>query len=85
MKLELTLMELNDLYYGANKVALSNREILENVPGDAYWTKQVENAELLVNKLMDAIIDECAKLDEAKNYVLSMQEAQHEDRLAGNI
>jgi hypothetical protein len=85
MKLELTLMELNDLYYGANKVVVANREILENVPGDAYWTKQVENAELLANKLMDAIIDECAKLDEARNYVLSMQQAHLEDRLAGNI
>lgn len=85
MKLELTLMELNDLYYGVNKVVAANREILENVPGDTYWTKQVENAELLASKLMDAIVDECAKLDEARNYVLSMQQAYFEDKLAGNI
>ena len=85
MKLELTLMELNDLYYGANKALVANREILAYMPGDKYWTEQVERCELLCNKLMDSIIDECAKLDEAVEYVHNMQKAQAEDRALGLI
>jgi hypothetical protein len=89
MKLELDLLELNNLYVAASRyVTQCENELNEygdNVSSITYFKNEVRKAEALRDKIHIALHTECARLDEARDYVLSMQQAQYEDRLAGNI
>jgi hypothetical protein len=98
MNVELTLLELNDLYYAASKFMEQAKEDAATYKGE-YFTKQYERATELTTKLQDAVYAEARKIDEAieyvrnkqrdysafKEYADSMNEAQHEDRIAGNL
>lgn len=103
MKLELNLLELNDLYVATSRyVTQCENELKEyggSVSSITYFKNEVRKAEALRDKVHIALHTECARLDEAREYVEnkqrdysafkeyadSMNEAQLEDRLAGNI
>lgn len=89
MKLELTLLELNDLYVAVSRYAEQCREDYKtygkNVSSINYFKEQLDRAESLATAVQDELYNECAKLDEAIEYVHNMQKAQAEDRALGNI
>ena len=103
MKLELDLLELNNLYVATSRYVTQCADELKeyggNVSSITYFKNEVRKAEALRDKIHIALHSEATRLDEARDYVLnkqrdyaafehyaeSMQEAQHEDRVAGNI
>lgn len=63
MKLELNLMELNNLYMAvSNQLKIAKKEAME-YPSE-YFTEQLELTEELVVKVQDALYAECAMIDE---------------------
>jgi hypothetical protein len=90
MNIELTLLELNELYYILSKGVEKHKELVEMAKEDTpelkgYFDRELHKSIQLLDKIHKALIDECNKLDEARDYVLSMVEAQSEDRRLGNI
>ena len=73
MKLELTLLELNELYYAASKLVETNTENLKefgwNISSIEYLKKELSKAEALRDKLQTALYAEAKALDEALDYV----------------
>ena len=90
MNIELTLLELNELYYVLSKGVEKHKELVEMAKEDTpelrgYFDRELDKSTKLLDKIHKALIDECNELDEARDYVLSMVEAQSEDRRLGNI
>ena len=73
MNLELTLLELNELYYAASKLVETNTENLKefgkNISSIEYLKNEVSKAETLRDKLQTALYAEAKKLDDAVEYV----------------
>jgi hypothetical protein len=68
MKLELTLLELNDLYYVVNKGVDSHRELVEiakrTTPElEKYFEKELSKSVQLLHKIQTALYDEVNRLD----------------------
>ncbi len=84
MKLELTLMELNEVYYALGRHQVFLEKQYNEFPSE-YTKKELKKTEKLCDYVSNVLWDECNKLDEARDYVLSMAETQSEDRRLGNI
>lgn len=85
MKLELNLMELNSLYMAvSHQLEIAKKESKE-YPSE-FFNKQLDIAQELVIKVSEALYDEANRIDtEIQDYVHSMNEAQYEDRVLGNL
>ena len=90
MKLELNLLELNELYYVVSKGVEKHRELVETAKDDTpelrgYFDRELSKSVQLLDKIQTALYDEANRLDETIDYVRSMNESQSEDRILGNI
>jgi hypothetical protein len=93
MKLELTLLELNDLYYVVSKGVDSHKELLEiakrTTPElEKYFEKVLSKSVQLLDKIQTALHDEVNKLDDEPEYDSAgfteddrMQEVKSEKKL----
>jgi hypothetical protein len=68
MKLELTLLELNDLYYVVSKGVDSHKELVEiakrTTPElEKYFEKELSKSVQLLHKIQTALYDEVNRLD----------------------
>jgi hypothetical protein len=73
MNLELTLMELNDLYYVVSKGVESHKELVEiakrTTPElEKYFEKELSKSVQLLDKIQTALHDEVNKLDDEPEY-----------------
>jgi len=73
MNLELTLMELNDLYYVVSKGVDSHKELVEiakrTTPElEKYFEKELSKSVGLLDKIQTALHDEVNKLDDEPEY-----------------
>ena len=86
MKLELNLMELNSLYMAVSHQLEIAKKDAELFPSE-FFNNQLDVAQNLVIKVSDALSDEVAQVDYEmfRDMVDSTNEAQHEDRVLGNI
>ena len=77
MNLELTLMELNQLYYAASKLVQQNRKNLDelgsNISSINYFKTELHRSEVLRDKIQTALYDEANALDKAREYVESKE------------
>ena len=73
MNLELTLLELNELYYATTKLVEQNQkhldELGQNISSINYFKTQLSRSEVLRDKIQTALYDEAKSLDEALDYV----------------
>ena len=93
MNLELTLMELNDLYYVVSKGVDSHKELLEiakrTTPElEKYFEKVLSKSVQLLHKIQIVLHDEVNKLDDEPEYDSAgfteddrMQEVKSEKKL----
>ena len=83
MNLELTLLELNQLYYAAAKLVEQNQrnldELGKNISSINYFKAELKKSEVLRDKLQTALYDEAKVLDEAREWV-SKYKAEQYDR-----
>ena len=83
MNLELTLLELNELYYATTKLVEQNQkhldELGQNISSINYFKAELKKSEVLRDKLQTALYDEAKALDEALEYV-SKHKAELYDR-----
>ena len=85
MNLELTLMELNELYYLTTKEVERQTQFIQNMSGRDtmnYYVRELSKVKKLRDKLSEQLSNEVKELDE---FVDNMRKAQLEDRLLGNI
>jgi hypothetical protein len=103
MNLELTLLELNDLYYVVSKGVEKHKEYVEiakrTTPElEKYFDRELDKSVQLLDKIQTALHNEANRIDDVidevkterdysafKEYADSMNEAQSEDRILGNI
>lgn len=75
MNLELSLLELNDLYVATSKYATKCADQLKeyggNVSSITYFKMELRKAEALRDKIQKALYDECEALDAARDYVMA--------------
>ena len=73
MNLELTLLELNELYYATSKLVEQNQKHLDelgkNVSSINYFKNELTKSEALRDKIQTALYAEAKSLDEALEYV----------------
>lgn len=74
MKLELTLLELNDLYYAVSKGVEKHTELVEiasrTTPElDKYFTKELDKSIQLLHKIQTALHNEANRIDGVINEV----------------
>ena len=84
MNIELSLMELNELYYAMNVFTQRAEQEAKDFPSE-FFDKQLSTAKALTEKLQTALWDECKVVDEAVEYVFNMTQAAKEDRLAEEL
>jgi len=78
MNLELTLLELNNLYYVVSKGVEKHKELVETAKEDTpelrgYFDEELDKSIQLLNKIQTALYDEAKRLDDARDYVESKQ------------
>jgi hypothetical protein len=82
MNLELTLLELNQLYYATSKLVEQNeshlKELGTNISSIEYFTNELKKSEVLRDKIQTALYDECKSLDEALEYVSKFNAEQYD-------
>jgi hypothetical protein len=82
MNLELTLLELNQLYYATSKLVEQNeshlKELGTNVSSIEYFTNELNKSVVLRDKIQTALYDECKSLDEALEYVSKFNAEQYD-------
>ena len=82
MNLELTLLELNELYYATTKLVEQNQkhldELGQNISSINYFKDQLKKSEVLRDKIQTALYDECKSLDEALDYVSKFNAEQYD-------
>jgi hypothetical protein len=82
MKLELTLLELNQLYYATSKLVEQNeshlKELGTNISSIEYFTNELNKSVVLRDKIQTALYDECKSLDEALEYVSKFKAEQYD-------
>ena len=82
MNLELTLLELNDLYYATSKLVEQNekhlKELGANVSSIEYFRNELKKSEVLRDKIQTALYDEAKVLDEALEYVSKFNAEQYD-------
>ncbi len=97
MNLELTLLELNNLYYVVSKGVEKHKEYVEIAKRTTpelrgYFDEELDKSIQLLNKIQTALYNEANRIDDViddyfafKEYADSMNESQSEDRVLGNI
>ena len=82
MNLELTLLELNQLYYATSKLVEQNeshlKELGKNISSIEYFTNELNKSVVLRDKIQTALYDECKSLDEALEYVSKFNAEQYD-------
>ena len=82
MNLELTLLELNQLYYATSKLVEQNeshlKELGTNISSIEYFTNELNKSVVLRDKIQTALYDECKSLDEALEYVSKFNAEQYD-------
>jgi GTPase SAR1 family protein len=82
MNLELTLLELNQLYYATSKLVEQNeshlKELGTNISSIEYFRNELKKSEVLRDKIQTALYDECKSLDEALDYVSKFNAEQYD-------
>jgi hypothetical protein len=82
MNLELTLLELNQLYYATSKLVEQNeshlKELGKNISSIEYFTNELNKSVVLRDKIQTALYDEAKKLDEAIEYVNKFKAEQYD-------
>lgn len=77
MNLELTLLELNELYYATTKLVEQNekhlKELGKNISSINYFKAELDKSKKLRDKMQTALYAEANKLDEAREYVETKQ------------
>jgi hypothetical protein len=77
MNLELTLMELNQLYFATAKLVETNSKNLNELGGNIssinYFKTELHRSEVLRDKIQKALYDEANALDKAREYVESKE------------
>ena len=72
MKLELTLLELNELYYAASKLVETNEENLKelgkNISSINYFKTQLDRSKKLRDKIQTALDNEVKAFDNEPEY-----------------
>ena len=72
MKLELTLLELNELYLATTKLVEQNQkhldELGQNISSINYFKSQLGTSKVLRDKIQTALYAEAKSLDEAYEY-----------------
>jgi hypothetical protein len=67
MKLELNLLELNQLYYATSKLVEQNeshlKELGKNISSIEYFTNELNKSVVLRDKIQTSLYDEVNKLD----------------------
>jgi len=67
MNLELTLLELNQLYYATSKLVEQNeshlKELGKNISSIEYFTNELNKSVVLRDKIQTSLYDEVNKLD----------------------
>jgi hypothetical protein len=67
MQLELSLMELNQLYYATSKLVEQNeshlKELGKNISSIEYFTNELNKSVVLRDKIQTALYDEANRLD----------------------
>jgi hypothetical protein len=67
MQLELSLMELNQLYYATSKLVEQNeshlKELGKNISSIEYFTNELNKSVVLRDKIQNSLYDEVNKLD----------------------
>jgi hypothetical protein len=67
MQLELSLMELNQLYYATSKLVEQNeshlKELGKNISSIEYFTNELNKSVVLRDKIQTSLYDEVNKLD----------------------
>ena len=67
MNLELSLMELNQLYYATSKLVEQNeshlKELGKNISSIEYFTNELNKSVVLRDKIQTSLYDEVNKLD----------------------
>ena len=76
MNLELTLMELNDLYYVVSKGVDSHKELVEiasrTTPElENYFSKELDKSVQLLDKIQTALHNEANRIDDVSDEVKS--------------
>jgi len=74
MKLELNLLELNELYLATSRLVEQNQKHLDelgkNVSSINYFKTQLDSSKVLRDKIQTALYAEAKVLDEARDWVL---------------
>ena len=82
MNLELSLLELNQLYYATSKLVDQNeshlKELGTNISSIEYFRNELKKSEVLRDKIQTALYDECKSLDEALEYVSKFNAEQYD-------
>ena len=82
MNLELTLLELNQLYYATSKLVEQNeshlKELGRNISSIEYFRNELKKSEVLRDKIQTALYDECKSLDAALDYVSKFNAEQYD-------
>jgi len=82
MNLELTLLELNQLYYATSKLVEQNeshlKELGTNISSIEYFTNELNKSVVLRDKIQTALYDEVKVLDEALEYVSKFNAEQYD-------
>ena len=82
MKLELNLLELNELYLATSRLVEQNQKHLDelgkNVSSINYFKTQLDASKVLRDKIQTALYAEAKVLDEAKEWVLKYKAEQYD-------
>ena len=82
MKLELHLLEFNELYYATTTLVEQNQkhldELGQNISSINYFKDQLKKSEVLRDKLQTALYAEAKELDEALEYVSKFNAEQYD-------
>ena len=72
MNLSLSLSELNELYYAMSVFTKQAEKDAKDFPSE-FFSKQLETAKSLTEKVQTALWDECKAVDEAIEYVQNVK------------
>jgi len=82
MKLELNLLELNELYLATSRLVEQNQKHLDelgkNVSSMNYFKAQLDASKVLRDKIQTALYAEAKVLDEARDWVLKYKAEQYD-------
>lgn len=79
MNLSLSLSELNELYYAMSVFTKQAEKDAKDFPSE-FFSKQLETAKSLTEKVQTALWDEVKQVDEAIDYIRNKRKEYEETR-----